>query len=120
MRIALILLSIVALMFIGSISWSLMNSSVNWTENKKTNEGSMGTDIEELRYKIKTEEKLKELETKYEELARKNGIETKNSSNDSTESGNTVNQQEVPLSGKFLSQVMPTASLTLIENNGIF
>lgn len=119
MRIALILLSIVALMFIGSISWSLIQSSGTWIQPKSNSEStSNGTDIETLKYQIKTEEKLKELDSVVQELAKKNGITSSKISTE--ENTGSKNQKEVKLSGKFLAQVMPTATLTLIQNNGIF
>jgi len=120
MRIALILLSIVALMFIGSISWSLIQSSGTWIQPKSNTENSSnGTDIETLKYQIKTEEKLKELDSVVQELAKKNGINpgTKTTTEENTGSKDVT---DVKLSGKFLAQIMPTATLTLTKNNGIF
>lgn len=119
MRIALILLSIVALMFIGSISWSLIQSSGTWIQPKSNTENSSnGTDVETLKYQIKTEEKLKQLDSVVQELAKKNGITS--NAQPTTENTSSKNQKEIKLSGKFLAQIMPTATLTLIQNNGIF
>jgi len=122
MRITLILLSIVALLFISSISWSLMKTDTPWIQSaqKQTSTpDNNGTDIETLKYQIKTEEKIKDLENKYNELARKNGLLPPNTTETKESSGNTQ-IEIIPVSGKFLSQVLPSMSLGLIENNGIF
>ncbi len=119
MRIAMILLSIVALVFIGSISWSLLDSKNTWMEPRKVTEiGTNGTDIETLRTQIKTEEKLKELETIVKELSKKNG----NSLTTEERKGATdrAPEETVKISGKFLAKVMPTVTLTLVENKGIY
>lgn len=117
MRIALILLSILAFVFIGSISWSLISQNGGWTnqgtEKKVTTESSVES---YWRNQIKTEEKIEKLASLVEELASKNGItETKNTTE--TGSKNTV---IVKLSGKFLERIMPAVTPALIENKGIF
>ncbi len=74
-----------------------MNSNKTWLEPKNNTENDAnGTDIETLRYQIKTEEKIKELEAKYQELAKKNGI----ISNDRevSETSESQNNIEVKLS----------------------
>ncbi len=118
MRIALILLSITALIFIGFLSWSLLDSENPWMATRPVTESSVnGTDVEALRTQIKTEEKLKELETIVRELAKKNG----NSTSESTVSiGEKSPEPAVKLSGKFLAKIMPTATLSLMENQGIY
>lgn len=119
MRIAMILLSIVALVFIGSISWSLLDSKNTWMGQKQITEiGTNGTDIEALRHQIKTEEKLKELELIVKELSKKNGnTSTTGEQQDTTEK---PTEEIVKLSGKFLAKVMPTATLTQVKNKGIY
>lgn len=116
MRIALILLSIVALLFISSISWSLIRGSEAWIPQKVSQSSDTnGTDIEALRQQIKTEEKIKALEEKVAELSKKAWITDTN-----TSASTTWSLEVVPLSGKFLAQVLPTASLELTENTGIY
>lgn len=131
MRIALILLSLIALVFIGSISWSLMSHS-EWLFTKKTSP-SLDTPIaiETLKYQIKTDEKIEKLNSLVQELAKKNGVttssqnsENKNDTQTWTSNSTTDNTQTknvLKISGKFLAMIMPTATLSLMENtNGIF
>ncbi len=114
MRIALILLSIVALLFIGMISWNLMKSDAWWPPTKPVQ--VQWTDVEILKYQIKTDEKIKQLEQTVEAISKKTGSE--NVQNTNTETGTP--SAAVIISGKFLAKVMPTLTLTLTENNGIF
>lgn len=116
MRIALILLSIVALLFIGTISWYLMKSDGTWLTASQNTHQNAGIDIETLRYQIKTEEKIKALETTVNELSGKNRTHSAQEPMMNTNTGKTV----VKVSGKFLAQVMPAVTLSLTENTGIF
>ena len=116
MRIALILLSIIALIFITTISWNLMKSDATWMAAGQNTHQVAGTDIETLKYQIKTEEKIKELEATVTQLAKKNSTNNPPEPASNTNTGKIV----VRVSGKFLSQIMPTATLSLIDNNGIF
>lgn len=118
MRIALILLSIVALLFIGSISYSLFQSWGIVSIPKTRSEPIQWTDIETLRYQVKTEEKIKQLEQTVEELSKKTGLTPVNQSPLETSGGSE--KEIIKLSGKFLAKVMPTLTLELIENNGIY
>ena len=116
MRIALILLSIIALIFITTISWNLMKSDGTWMAAGQNTHQVAGTDIETLKYQIKTEEKIKELEATVTQLAKKNSTNNPPEPASNTNTGKIV----VRISGKFLSQIMPTVTLSLIDNNGIF
>lgn len=119
MRIALILLSILAMIFIGSISWSLFSSESSWLPRKSWTIGQNVDTItmETWENQIKTDAKIEKLTTLVEELSRKNGTLTK--TNTSTGTG-TENIAILKLSGKFLALIMPSVTPSLIENNGIF
>jgi hypothetical protein len=73
MRIALILLSILALVFIGSISWSLLSGDGFVLPKKNTNNLSDSSTESYWRNQIKTEEKIEKLTAIVEELSKKNG-----------------------------------------------
>lgn len=116
MRIALILLSILALVFIGSISWSLIGQGGGLASIKKSTSSTPSGDslvIETWKNQIKTDEKIEKLSSLVSELAEKNGIQNtgNNTGQLSTESGSTVS---VKVSGKLLSMLMPTVTLTEI------
>lgn len=67
-------------------------------------------EIETLKYQIKNEEKINELIKKVETLSTANPPTTLVSPD--TNSGQII----VPISGKFLAQVMPTLEFSLTEN----
>lgn len=116
MRIALILLSILAMIFIGSVSWSLM-SQEGWSLKTKSS-SSQNLDnitIETWKNQIKTDEKIEKLSALVEELSGKNG--EKKILLDKTPSGS---EEVVQISGKLLALLMPTVTMTLAENTGIF
>ena len=77
MRIALILLSILALIFIGSISWSLINQDGGISLKKTTNINPSGDTlvIETWKNQIKTDEKIEKLSHLVTQLAEKNGVQ---------------------------------------------
>lgn len=68
------------------------------------------------RNQIKTEEKIEKLSNLVENLAQKNNIMTPSSDRSNT----GVLKNIIPLSGKFLSLIMPSITPSQIENNGIF
>lgn len=118
MRIALITLALTALLFIGSIIYSLMgNETLNVGSNT-----SWGADtpiaIETLKYQIKNEERINELMKKVE------AISAAQWGGDLTlgigQTGTTSTGKIIPLSWKFLSRVMPTLNFTLVDNAGIY
>lgn len=127
MRIALILLALTALLFIGGIAYSIVGK--NPTLFQKT--GSVNTEtplaIETLKYQIKTEEKINELNKKIDALTQAQGISpvqigSQASPVSSTSTGVTTltEQKLIPVSGKFLARIMPTYELVNIKNNGIY
>lgn len=119
MRIALILLSILALIFIGSISWSLINQDGNMGFKKIGNTNPSGDTlvIETWKNQIKTDEKIEKLSNLVTQLAEKNGVQNTEVSKLGTQTGTT---NTVKISGVLLSLLMPTVTLTEKENNGIF
>lgn len=121
MRIALILLSILALVFIGSISWSLLSQD-GWLMTKKIPSSVDTTTEAYWRNQIKTEEKIEKLTALVEDIAKKNGTLTSDSWE--TQSGQTTNTETsrnvVKISGKLLSLLMPTVTPSLTENTDIF
>jgi hypothetical protein len=129
MRIALIILSILALIFIGAISWSLVNQEgwkvriptisstaeqIGWSNSADT------IALETWKNQMKTDEKLEKLTDIVEDLAKKNGSYTEEvSTKDVIESG----PKELPAvkpSGKFLALIMPTITPVLEKNSWIF
>ena len=74
MRIALILLSILALIFIGSISWSLISQDggINLKRTSNTNPSGDTIVIETWKNQIKTDEKIEKLSNLVSQLAEKN------------------------------------------------
>lgn len=125
MRISLILLSILALLFIGSISWSLISQDWGLNIKKVWTTGGQGVDnltIETWKNQIKTDQKIEKLSAMVEELAKRNGVQTPWSDNKTTSSSETGTSSTpaVRVSWKLLSLLMPTATLTQIQNNWIF
>ncbi len=115
MRIALILLSILAFVFIGSISWSLISQSGGWNLGTATTKKTTDTSVESYwRNQIKTEEKLEKLTSLVEAIAEKNGTSTVVSNKGS--GSETI----IKLSGKFLERIMPAVTPALVENRWIF
>lgn len=123
MRIALILLSILALVFIGSISWYLISQDWWWWIKKQwTNTNQILNTINASDYwhnQIKLEDQIKMLSGMVQELSQKNTPLPKNQTESKTQSGNT-DISVIRLSGKFLSLIMPTITPSLTENHGIF
>lgn len=122
MRIALILLSILALIFIGSISWYLVNQDWNWWLKKQNADNNQVLNtINASDYwhnQIKLEDQIKTLSGIVQELTQKNG-NTQKTWETQNQSG-SENTKTVKLSGKFLSLIMPTVTPILTENHGIF
>jgi hypothetical protein len=130
MRIALIILSILALIFIGSISWSLVSQD-GWKvrvpglssdiQTPEIIENPDNITLETWKNQIKTDEKLERLTTMVEDLAKKNGTYTPESTINlpMSQSGNT-DANPVRASGKLLSLLMPTVTPVLTRNSGIF
>lgn len=137
MRIALITLAVAALAFIGSIIWIFASKngieiipSQKVTTVKVSNETAA---LEILRSQWKTEDRIKDLETKIDALS--SGKNTPalpqvtpdgNAPNNSgtggsqkplpTATGSTI----IPISAKFLTHIITKVTLTLDKNNGIF
>jgi hypothetical protein len=121
MRIALITLALTALVFIGSIIYSLAAKDGGFSLASKSSIQSPETpiELETLKYQIKNEEKIKELIAKVETLtAAQNGgvLPEVTVSSGKTATGKTV----IPLSGKFLAKVMPALEFSLTVNTGIY
>mgnify|MGYP006888932808 CR=1 FL=1 len=119
MRIALILLSILALIFIGSISWSLISQDGGIHLKKTSNINPSGDTlvIETWKNQIKTDEKIEKLSNLVSQLAEKNWVQNWEIWTSQTQTGKT---NTVKISGVLLSLLMPTLSLTEKENTGIF
>ena len=132
MRIALIILAVTALAFIGSIIWIFVNKNgidiipqKSSTEVKISNETAS---LEILRSQWKTEERIKTLEAKIDALSGKTPGVIQNSSTDNT--GTTLSNQTntnsntgntiIPISAKFLTKIISKVNLTLIKNTGIY
>jgi len=131
MRIALITLAVAALAFIGSIIWIFaQKNGIDLTPAPSTSSSiKIPNDtvaIEILRSQWKTEDRIKELETKIDAMSGKNPIipntttpentNTSNSGNTSASTGATI----IPISAKFLTKVISKMNLTLTPNNGIY
>ncbi len=121
MRIALITLALTALVFIGSIIYSLAAKDGTLSLASKTSNSTLDTpiELETLKYQIKNEEKIKELIAKVESLAAaQNGTTLPEvaTATGKTATGKTV----LPLSGKFLAKVMPALEFSLTANTGIY
>ena len=119
MRIALITLVLTALVFIGSIIYSL-----SWRDNQLSLTQSSSTqkipetpiELETLKYQIKNEEKINELIKKVETLTEGVPVTPMITSTGATGTGISP----IPLSGKFLAQVMPTLDFSLVKNTWIY
>ncbi len=123
MRIALITLALVALGFIGTIIYAIAGKDGTFLTLPKASTKSTTTvdtpiAIETLKYQIKTDEKLEALTRKIEALNPETSVAAKTSLAMANNSG--TGEEIIPISGKFLSQVMPTLEFSLIENNGIY
>jgi hypothetical protein len=124
MRIALITLALVALWFIGTIIYSIaLKDSSGILALPKAPKSTAIQDsaiaLETLKYQIKTDEKIDELTRKIESLNAGNNVSlwvTAMKKIDSTTTGSEI----LPISGKFLAQVMPTLEFSVIDNNGIY
>ncbi len=116
MRIALILLSILAMIFIGSVTWSLIGQEW-WTPKIRSSVQSVDSiTIETWKNQIKTDEKIEKLSAMVEELSKwTNPSVIKN-----TPSSEEKPIEPVKISGKLLAPLMPTITPTLIENRWIF
>lgn len=123
MRIALITLALTALVFIGSIVYSLAGKewwfslpSKTITTTKQTVETPI--EIETLKYQIKNEEKINELIEKVEALSASQWwMPLRDDTWTGLSDSGTVT---VPISGKFLAQVMPTLEFNLVKNTWIY
>jgi hypothetical protein len=121
MRIALITLALTALVFIGSIIYSLAAKDGTLSLTSKTSQKTPETpiELETFRYQIKNEEKIKELIIKVDTLvASQNGGIQPEGVTPTTKTA--TGKVALPLSGKFLAKVMPALEFSLIENNGIY
>jgi hypothetical protein len=126
MRIALIILSILSLIFIGAISWSLMSQDT-WSlrmpsfpsSTQKENIDSIT--LETWKNQVKADEKLERLTSLVEELAKKNGTYNPETIV-SSQTGGIMKESEVIIkpSGKLLALLMPTITPELDKNNGIY
>lgn len=129
MRIALIILSILSLMLIWSISWSLMNQEwwkvrmpslpnpiTSTTEQAWTDSLALET----WKNQVKTEEKLEKLTAMVEELAKKNGTYSQEVNQNSVSSTPAQAKVIVKPSWKLLALIMPTITPVLDNNNWIF
>ncbi len=129
MRIALILLSILALIFIGSISWSLVNqewwkvripaiSTSNQSNSPWANADSLA--LETWKSQMKTDEKLEKLTSIVEEIAKKNGAYQEETSQTENQESGPREMPAIKPSGKFLALIMPTVTPVLDKNAWIF
>ena len=132
MRIALIILAVTALAFIGSIIWIFVNKNgIDIIPQKPSTEVKISNEtasLEILRSQWKTEERIKTLEAKIDALSGKTPGVIQNSSTDNT--GTTLSNQTntnsntgntiIPISAKFLTKIISKVNLTLIKNTGIY
>ena len=122
MRAVLIILSIAALMFIGGILWMFATKEGSPLSPIKNNTSTISDEslaLETLKYQIKNEEKLNQLQAQLDRIAGNSPqIEIKPTGETST--GSTETGTVVPVSAKFLSRIMPTIELTITKNDGIF
>lgn len=118
MRIALITLALTALVFIGSIIYSFANKNgtIALVPTKTTKIPETPIELETLKYQIKNEEKINTLMEKVEALSASQGGIVRQWGTTDTYTW----AQVIPLSGKFLAQVMPTMEFSLVENTGIY
>jgi hypothetical protein len=124
MRIALIILALTALVFIGSIVYSLTWKSGEFFQKKTDVASETPLAIESLKYQIKTEEKINELNKKIDLLTQQSAwtiVVAKNTDSLSvSQSGSEDTKKALPISGKFLARVMPTLEFTVTKNSGIY
>lgn len=114
MRIALILLSILAMIFIGSVTWSLIWEDGALMKSKNISQDVDSIALETWKNQIKTDEKIEKLSAMVAELQKSNSTNP-TITPPSTNSGNTIK-----ISGKLLELLMPTMTLTLWENRWIY
>lgn len=129
MRIALITLALTALLFIGSIGYSIVQKNPTLFQKTQISGTETPLAIETLKYQIKTEEKINELSKKIDALSKTqvmtSSLEVSQTGSGTQDQSGTV-QSEIkdkkilPVSWKFLARIMPTYELTHIKNNGIF
>ncbi len=116
MRIALILLSILAMIFIGSVTWSLIGQEW-WTPKVRSSMQNVDSiTIETWKNQIKTDEKIEKLSVMVEELSKG----TTPSRVRNTNQWEIKEIEPVKISGKLLALIMPTITPTLIANSWIF
>ncbi len=117
MRIALITLALVALVFVGSIVYSISSKEgvSLFPKQNKTSAPETSLEIETLKYQIKTEEKLNELTQKIEKLTGE-WVGQSQIQSSTTATWETA----LPVSGKFLAKIMPAYELTLTQNAWIY
>ncbi len=120
MRIALITLALTALVFIGSIVYSLTGKdgwSILINKNNISKPSETPIELETLKYQIKNEEKINQLMEKVEALTHQSWIGVDEVAwSENSLSGASV----IPISGKFLAQVMPTLEFSLIPNVWVY
>lgn len=126
MRAALIIFALISLTFIGTIIYTLawrdgVSSFIPKDTTAKLPTTSDDIDLETLKYQIKLEQKVEELSKQIEKLSPDSvGTPQVAGSTESVSGSTQSGWANIPISGKFLAQVMPTLEFTLIENNGIF
>jgi len=118
MRIALITLSLVALLFIGSLMYSFAWGKIWALSLPKIPSSSTETPIavETLKYQIKTDQKLEELTKKLDSLT----IRPQNDINTISSSWTLDTLSPIPVSGKLLSILMPKMEFSLTWSIGIY
>ena len=121
MRIALITIALTALVFIGSIVYSLIGKDVWIASPSRLNtqkQPETPIELETLKYQIKNEEKINQLMEKVEALS---ASQWWISTTDTTWTKNSASGLiAIPISGKFLAQVMPTLEFSLTPNAWIY
>ncbi|MBP9779669.1 hypothetical protein KBD33_03560 [Candidatus Gracilibacteria bacterium] len=122
MRIALITLALVALGFIATIIFNIAGREgmISFPKASKSTEADISNiALETYKNQIKAEQKLEELTRKIEALST-SGNGTQSMTASERQVSQSTGSVLIPISGKFLSQVMPTLEFSTIDNNGIY